>query len=510
LQSSVRRGLDYLRRSQSDGIWQHPRAEHPSSELTIATTALAALAFDRADGTWSAPPVKQAVARVRDAAPRLTSTTAISLALIVLGRDSEQNANLIALLADKLMAAQDPDRGTWRPEAATLAGPGDAATEFALLGLWVSRFTPACKERAEASLRKAAKHLRAAQDATSGGWSGDAFHKPDAAALSRTASALLALGLEHSLNYRPPVHEARLTSSQAGTDPDPPGPPKRPVPAWEKDDPILRGFDYLDRAFSWCNAESEYMLYSFWCVERVGMIYRKERIGGSDWYDYGAKVLVKHQQSDGSWALDTRHGPNVDTALALLFLASRSERIHDFVPCCSFPAGALARAPVVGPKKPENPPPPPLTDAELMQIRAALPSATADRLDDLLTRLNRTTPTTAIDVLLRAVRDPTTRPATQFRLRTALAARMRHMWPDDLRAYLTGSDDELRQAAVFVAGWARTGYLVPDLVPLLTSPDRALAADVYRSLKQITGQDFGHDQAAWLKWWNEQGSKPFK
>ncbi len=63
-------------------------------------------------------------------------------------------------------------------------------------------------------------------------------------------------------------------------------------------------------------------LYFLWTLERVGMIYSKEKINGKDWYDWGYPILLKEQQADGSWDEPhaRRFGPLVDTPFALLFL----------------------------------------------------------------------------------------------------------------------------------------------------------------------------------------------
>jgi len=58
--------------------------------------------------------------------------------------------------------------------------------------------------------------------------------------------------------------------------------------------------------------------YKFYGLERIAIFYRFDTIGGLDWYREGAAAYVHAQGSDGSWR--TRHGGDVDTAYALLFL----------------------------------------------------------------------------------------------------------------------------------------------------------------------------------------------
>jgi hypothetical protein len=58
--------------------------------------------------------------------------------------------------------------------------------------------------------------------------------------------------------------------------------------------------------------------YFLWCLERVAVIYDLKTIGGKDWYEWGSRLIVEHQQMDGSWR--DLHGDVNDTCFALLFL----------------------------------------------------------------------------------------------------------------------------------------------------------------------------------------------
>ena len=63
-------------------------------------------------------------------------------------------------------------------------------------------------------------------------------------------------------------------------------------------------------------------LYFLWTLERVGVIYSKEKIGGKEWYDWGYPIILEAQLPDGSWHEKhrTNFGPLIDTPFALLFL----------------------------------------------------------------------------------------------------------------------------------------------------------------------------------------------
>ena len=62
--------------------------------------------------------------------------------------------------------------------------------------------------------------------------------------------------------------------------------------------------------------------YFLWSVERVGVLFNLPRIGGKDWYTWGAGALVGGQSDNGSWEGGTYHGsgPIPNTCFALLFL----------------------------------------------------------------------------------------------------------------------------------------------------------------------------------------------
>ena len=89
-----------------------------------------------------------------------------------------------------------------------------------------------------------------------------------------------------------------------------------------------RASDGMDRAWKWLDARftaegnphgphglahdwTEYWLYG---IERLAAIAKRDRIGGKDWYDVGARRLVATQGDDGAW-----RSPR-DTCFALLFL----------------------------------------------------------------------------------------------------------------------------------------------------------------------------------------------
>ena len=77
-----------------------------------------------------------------------------------------------------------------------------------------------------------------------------------------------------------------------------------------EDPRIKKGMEWLD-----ANPQgSKWHIYYLYGLERIGMLYGTDRIGSHDWYDEGARWLIKNQASNGSW----RNA--ADTCFAMLFL----------------------------------------------------------------------------------------------------------------------------------------------------------------------------------------------
>jgi hypothetical protein len=63
-------------------------------------------------------------------------------------------------------------------------------------------------------------------------------------------------------------------------------------------------------------------LYYLWSVERVAVIFNLPKLGGMDWYGWGAEKLIANQKEKGNWEKGQYpHSVSlVDTCFALLFL----------------------------------------------------------------------------------------------------------------------------------------------------------------------------------------------
>ena len=94
--------------------------------------------------------------------------------------------------------------------------------------------------------------------------------------------------------------------------------------------------------------------YFYWSLERVGVVYGLDKIGGVDWYNFGAEELVRAQHAGGAWGKGD--GTDVDTAFAILFL-SRSNLVRDL---STRVQGQAANTELRGGPGPESAAPPPI------------------------------------------------------------------------------------------------------------------------------------------------------
>jgi hypothetical protein len=85
--------------------------------------------------------------------------------------------------------------------------------------------------------------------------------------------------------------------------------------------------DYVDgEDQSLRGLEARIDLYYLWSLERVGMLYRQKEFGKTEWFTYGAKLILERQEKDGRWQV--HYDAPIDTAFALLFL-NRADLVED-------------------------------------------------------------------------------------------------------------------------------------------------------------------------------------
>jgi hypothetical protein len=263
-------------------------------------------------------------------------------------------------------------------------------------------------------------------------------------------------------------------------------------------------------------------LYFLWCLERTGVIFGKEKIGGVDWYEAGADSLVRFQGADGSWAV-SNYNPTVNTSFAVLFL-SKSNVVRDLS------SKIQGEDKGKGSKEPKDPlasatPPMPEPEPEVPVGANGLPDNEAGKFAAAL--LGSSGP--EWKTTLEFVRDKKGSDYTQAlalsinrldgdrrrEAREALAERLTRMTAATLRAMLKADDPEVRRAAALACGMKDARTHVPDLIERLTDEEEYVARAALASLKSLTSQDHGpsvgatKDQRkaaadAWKAWWGKQ------
>lgn len=239
-------------------------------------------------------------------------------------------------------------------------------------------------------------------------------------------------------------------------------------------------------------------LYFLWCVERVGVIFGRDRIGGLDWYEEGAEGLVRLQGGDGSWSVNG-YQPAVNTSFAVLFL-SKSNVVRDLSSKIQGDTGPKGK----GAKEPKDPlaskDPPPQPEPETPEP-GGLPDNEAGRVATTLLGTSSAEWKKTLDAVKGAKGSHFTHALAltlgvvdgdrKKDVREALAERLARMTATSLRAMLKADDPEVRRAAALACGMKDDKAHVPDLIERITDPEEYVTRAAVASLKSLTGQDHG-------------------
>jgi hypothetical protein len=188
-----------------------------------------------------------------------------------------------------------------------IEGSDHSNTQFAMLALWVARRHGMPVDMA---LKRVEWRFRAYQNAKNGGWGyHGALNPADQAAnpncqptAAMTCCGLIGLALGNAVT---PPNQAKDLS----TDP-------QVVKALFVVIANLGDTGLTRDKLALGSGGKTY--YYLWTLERMAVIYNFGKIGGKDWYRWGAEVLLANQMEDGSW--NGEHQGVVDTCFALLFL----------------------------------------------------------------------------------------------------------------------------------------------------------------------------------------------
>lgn len=103
---------------------------------------------------------------------------------------------------------------------------------------------------------------------------------------------------------------------------------------WKKDPDIADGMSWLASRFTVRENPgrgAEWHFYYLYALERVGMLYGTDLIGGHAWYAAGATWLLDSQNPDGSWGKNGSEEEDTtwNTCFALLFLRRSTRPLVD-------------------------------------------------------------------------------------------------------------------------------------------------------------------------------------
>ncbi len=426
-----------------------------------------------------------------------------------------------------------------------VGGDDNSNTQFAILAVWLSRKHGV---PVDGSLDLIEKRFLASQSPRTGGWgySGAIPAGPGGAQMELMGSPAMfcagLLGLATGVARR---EEARLKTEQPkndppktdpGTDPKkmpddpfftPPPPkagpvePKKPAPRPRdaRDIAVQAAFAGLGVHLSESakagqgalvlqtqKGHGHHDLYFFWSVERVGVIFGVDKIGGVDWYAAGAHTLVYSQNQDGSW--QGGFGAEVSTAFAVLFLCKSnlardlsgkvqketSTEMKAGIGLGGGGSGSTATNPTTGTTKPDPGTPPPFvpgpTGSEAATLAGELLRANTDKdWGIVLKKLRDSKGIVYTHALVGAVyRVDGDRKKV---VREALAERLSRMTAATLREMAKAEDAELRRGAVLAMAMKDDKAHVPDLVAALSDDEDLVIRAARAGLKSLTGEDFG-------------------
>ena len=408
-------------------------------------------------------------------------------------------------------------------------------TQVAIIAVWAARKHGV---PVEGALDLIEKRFLSSQDTEGGGWSYDyegGLARPSTPAMTCAGLLGLSTGIarreERRTKVDPPAKEPTPKTPKsndpfftpAGRPDEKKTPGKRP----ELQSPaVMKAFGCLGNQLVQIvrGANGEHPLYTLWSIERVGVLYGVEKIGGIDWYEFGSDHLLKTQGANGSW------GSEVDTSFALLFLCKanlardlsnkfRNAKDNELRAGTSgaTPSGGTGEAPM--PKTPGSganpgtkPLPAPVENESTKLANQLVLSPPTDWTKALekIRDAKGGDHTTGLAIAISRLDGDRKKEA-----REALAERLTRMSAETLKSIMTGDDVELRRGAVLACAMKDDKVHVPDLIDRLTDDEDIVVRAAKAGLKSLTSQDFGPKNGAtkeecksaataWRGWWAKQ------
>lgn len=479
--------------------------------------------------------------------------------------DADEKA-LRAVKADQPPGQLHPDierygRAVFAARAATPVGGGDdnSNTQFAVIAVWLARKHGVPVEDA---LNLIGRRYLASQNPRTGGWGYNGPAPGGGNADAHGSPSMHCAGLIGLATWIGRRDDARAKADPGKKDPpkgEPGGPPKNPgdpffnPPAKPKDaEPKKnppRAQDAFDRAADFglrglgvhladsaragggalvikSDGHGQHDLYFLWSVERVGVIFGLEKIGGVNWYEAGAHSLVRAQGADGSWGAGG-YGAEVNTAFALLFLSkanlarglnAKGDFATDTTLKTERPSGSDSKgsAPGGGAGGPIEPAPilPGPAAGEAATLAAQLILAAEKDWTTVLHKLRDAKGIVHTQALVTAVGrlDGDKRKLA----REALAERLTRMTAKSLREMAKVEDAEWRRAALLAMAMKDDKGHIPDLIAAIEDEEDIVVRAARAGLRSLTGgEDFGPGAtstagekaiaaARWREWLDKQ------
>lgn len=498
---SIERGVQFLRSSQTrQGTWEHGGSADPSNKNVVGATALAGIALMECGVPASDRQVQAAASVVRKAVSNSNFNYNYSVCLCLLFLDrinrdraiNQSDKNAILRLATMIANNQSQDGG-WGydlPNAFT----DNSNTQFSVVALWVARRHAKPGGAIDRALNRCEQKFRKTQR-NDGGWGYDSTYAvsiPNPTTGSMTCAGILGIALHAGAAQQTQQAEFRGAGSSGSTD---------VVKKLDTDEQIVKARAFiLQSMFNYLNGSPKeaHTSYFFWSLERVATLYRWRKLDGVDWFEVGAKFLMGKQLGNGAWNMDPHHGPFVDTAFCLLFLAKSN--LLGSLSSADFGDGSIGGGPKIEKKMPE---PSKKDNKEIAKnLLEELLKAPPPRQAEILQQLSDTPGSDYGLALLEAINKLSTNTAKEL-AREALAHRLKRMKTEMLVENTRSDDREVRLAAAIAIRLKEDKENFEgarSLIPLLADQDIGVSAAALESLKAISGQDFGKSVDRWNRW----------
>jgi hypothetical protein len=381
VKKAIDKGVAYLKDAQAkDGSWGGSREGKltASAGYRAGITALAGLALLEAGVSPKEDTIKNAADNLRGSVPELTWTHSVAATILFLDRlEEKDDVPLIKTLTVRLLAGQSTDGGwgyecpkiavdtvaKWsKPDDYTkgiakalkdlnteaLKQPGvgrlmpgqgvfvagmteNSCSEFAVMGLWIGRRIGV---PAHAAMSKFESYCRKSQNADGTFPYSTALRGFNNGHGSPCMTCAGLLGLVHCFAA---ANESTLLKYAKSKEP-PKLAPGKGLRDIATEPAMKKGLAALEASFAPAPVPAKpgvpvpdtwspnglWFYMGLWSIERVGMAYGREKLVKLDWYNWGARLLLKHQEKDGSWAAGAAKmsitGADLNTAFALLFL----------------------------------------------------------------------------------------------------------------------------------------------------------------------------------------------